>query len=176
MTDEWKGLRRGTFLRRKVPKSRQRDTGAEGPFQGQTRPFPPGTPFRDASCGGAIHRPPDLKAAACRFGAPCVVSASPEQSYLPRLENFCNSLAISMPLQVSAFCLSQAFHGGRRNMFAVIKKHGKKPACGQAGFLPGKKERRNAARLTELAQGSARAWEESRERGMFSVDRYMIPS
>ena len=57
-----------------------------------------------------------------------------------------------------------------------LKKNGKKPACGQAGFLPGKKERRNAARLTELAQGSARAWEESRERGIISVDTHIIPT
>ena len=40
------------FTGEKYPKAAG-DTGAEGPFQGQTPPFPR-TPFKDAACGGAI--------------------------------------------------------------------------------------------------------------------------
>ena len=78
------------FSGEKYPKAAG-DTGAEGPFQGQTRPFPR-TPFRDASCGGAIHRPPNLKVVACRFGALRAVPLLPEQRYLPKLERLCNSI------------------------------------------------------------------------------------
>ena len=88
------------FSGEKYPKAAG-DTGAEGPFQGQTPPFPR-TPFRDASGGGAIQLPSELESSYLPVRLVGVVTAAPELRYPPRLESFCNSLAISMPHGVSA--------------------------------------------------------------------------
>ena len=57
------GLRRPTFQRGKVGKARHGATGAEGPFQGQTRPFPPGTPLSEMRIAAEkFNEPPYLRA------------------------------------------------------------------------------------------------------------------
>ena len=63
-------------------------------------PWYPLSEMRLAAVG--FNYPPDLKVVACRFGALRTVPLLPEQRYPPRLESFCNSLAISMPHKVSA--------------------------------------------------------------------------
>ena len=90
------------FSGEKYPKAAG-GTGVERLFQSQTPPFPR-TPFGVRPAAVVFNDPPNLKAAACRFGALRAVPASHEQRYPPRLVSSCNSSAFSMPHKVFAPC------------------------------------------------------------------------
>ena len=77
------------FTGEKYPKAAG-DTGTEGPFQGQTPPFPR-TPFGDASGGGGVQLPAELDSSCLPVRLSGFVPASPEQRYPPRLETSCGS-------------------------------------------------------------------------------------
>ena len=83
------------FSGEKYPKAAG-DTGAEGPFQGQTPPFPR-TPFGDASGGGGVQLATVFENSCLPVRLFRVVTPLPVQRYPPRLERRCHSLAISMP-------------------------------------------------------------------------------
>ena len=89
------------FSGEKYPKAAG-DTGAEGPFQGQTPPFPR-TPFRDASGGGGVQLPAELDSSCLPVRLSGFVPASPEQRYPPRLVSCCNS--ITLLNAASSLCL-----------------------------------------------------------------------
>ena len=106
------------FTGEKYPKAAG-DTGAEGPFQGQTPPFPR-TPFKDAACGGAIQLPTKPESCCLPVRLFGVVTAQPVQRYPPRLVSACHSLAISMPHKVSALYFSVCPSGSGRQRHACI--------------------------------------------------------
>ena len=89
------------------------DDVRRGPFRAKRARFPLVPPFRDASCGGAIHRPPYLKAVACRFGALRAASLLPVQSYPPKLVSSFNSITFLNAAQnlcaLFNLCLSEPF-------------------------------------------------------------------
>ena len=87
-------LRRPTFQRGKVGKARHGATGAERPFQGQTRPFPPGTPFRSTSGGGGFQAATEPESRCLPVRLFRVVTPQPEQRYPPRLVSGCNSMTL----------------------------------------------------------------------------------
>ena len=89
-------------------------------FTSLMRPFPPGTPFGDAACGGAIQLPAKPESSCLPVRLFGVVTAQPVQCYPPRLESRCNSLAISMPHKVSALYFSVCPSGSGRQRHACI--------------------------------------------------------
>ena len=58
------------------------------------RPFPPGTPFGDAACGGAIQAATVFESSYLPVRLFGVVTAQPVQRYPPRLVSFCNSITL----------------------------------------------------------------------------------
>ena len=93
-TDEGNGLRRGTFLRRKVPKSRHGATGAEGPSRAKRARFPLVPPFGVRPAAAKFNDPPNLRAVTMPVRLVRIVTAWPEQSYPPRLVSCCNSRGV----------------------------------------------------------------------------------
>ena len=80
------------FTGEKYPKAARGQQARKGPVRAKRARFPLVPPFGDASCGGAIHRPPYLIVVACRFGALRSVPLLPEQRYPPRLVSSFNSI------------------------------------------------------------------------------------
>ena len=111
------------FSGEKYPKAAG-DTGAEGPFQGQTPPFPR-TPFRDASGGGAIQLPSELESSCLPVRLVRAVPLLPVQRSPPKLVSSFNSMTfLNAARSLCAVFQSAPERVCRISTFKKAKKNG----------------------------------------------------
>ena len=154
-------LRGGTFLRRKVPKSRRGHRGG-GPFQGQTPPFPR-TSFGVRPAAAVSNDPPNLRVATMPVRPSRVVTAWPEQSYPPILESCCNSRSILN----AARSLCAVFQSlPEASEMAAFRGPHTSPAEGKRGS----RGRRNAFRGESRSSGASEACRLRQDEGCGTCD------